>query len=184
MVQALINLRHARSPLDQMSSLLPDQSEPPLKRAPTLYFIIAFKLVKGSLFVALAVTVYALSDNNLPYEYHRLMEMLQVHPANKFFARLALSVGSLTENDLLWTALGSFVYSSFSLVEGIGLMFRQSWASWLAVGESGFFIPIEIYELLRPEHFSWLVMVILIVNIIIVWYLLVNKDRLFRHHHH
>ena len=167
-----------------MSSSQPDPVEPPLKRAPTLYFIIAFKLVKGALFVALAITVYALSDNNLPREYQWLMKTLQVHPANKFFAHLALTVGKLTENDLLWTALGSLIYSSFSLVEGVGLMFRQSWASWLAIGESAFFIPIEVYELVRPEHFSWLVTVILIVNVIIVWYLFLNKDRLFRHHHH
>ena len=167
-----------------MSVPLPDPLEPPLKRAPTLYFIIAFKLVKGSLFLALAITVYALSDNNLPHEYQRLMDMLKVHPANKFFAHLALTVGKLTENDLLWTAMGTLVYSSFSLVEGIGMIFRQSWAGWLAIGESAFFIPIEIYELLRPEHFSWVVTVIMIANIVIVWYLLVNKDRLFRHHHH
>ena len=154
------------------------------KRAPTLYFIIGFKLIKGSLFVALAVTVYALSDNNLPYEYQRLMNLLQVHPANKFFAHLAQSVGKLTENDLLWTALGTLIYSSFSLVEGVGMIFRQGWAGWLAIGESAFFIPIEIYELLRPEHFSWFVFAIMVINIVIVWYLFVNRDRLFRHHHH
>ena len=55
-------------------------------------------------------------------------------------------------------AIGSLLYSLFSLVEGVGLMFRVSWAGWLAIGESAFFIPIEILELIHsctmcnPHH--------------------------------
>jgi uncharacterized membrane protein (DUF2068 family) len=59
----------------------------------------------------------------------------------------------------------------------------------MAIGESAFFIPIEIYELLqqaspdraRPGHPVTLT-VILAINIVIVWYLLQNRQRLFRHH--
>ena len=36
-------------------------------RAPTLYAIIAVKLLKGLLFVGLAFVAYALSDNDLPF---------------------------------------------------------------------------------------------------------------------
>jgi uncharacterized membrane protein (DUF2068 family) len=68
-------------------------------------------------------------------------------------------------------------------VEGIGLMFRVPWAGWLAIGESAFFVPIEIYELNRPGRFSWWLVCILLVNILIVWYLFTNRGRLFRHHH-
>jgi uncharacterized membrane protein (DUF2068 family) len=86
----------------------------------------------------------------------------------------------------------------FSLVEGVGLIFRAPWAGWLAIGESAFFIPIEIYELARhPKvaevyntHPAWWnhpkfgLLLVLVVNILIVWYLLQNRHRLFRHHHH
>ena len=153
------------------------------KSAPTFYGIIAFKLLKGSLFVALAITAYTLSDNNLPEEFRKLMDFLRVTPANKLFAHLAERVGKLTEADLLWAALGTLMYSLFSLVEGIGMIFRQSWAGWLAIGESAFFIPIEVYELCRPDKFSWGLSVILILNVLIVWYLFKNRQRLFKHHH-
>lgn len=153
------------------------------KPAPTLYGIIIFKLVKGAIFVVMAITAYTLSDNNLPVEFKKVMDFLSVTPANKFFAHLAHEVGKLTESDLLWTALGTFVYSLFSLVEGVGMIFRQGWAGWLAIGESGFFIPIEVYELTRPGHFTWGLFVILVGNILIVWYLFKNRGRLFRHHH-
>jgi len=159
------------------------------KRAPTLYVIITIKILKGLLFVALAVMAYTLSDNDLPAEYQNLLHHLRLNPERKFWADLARQVGQLTEGRVLWAAAGTLVYSMFSLVEGIGLMFRISWVGWLTIGESAFFIPIEIYELLhigprgqpRSGHPITL-LVILALNIFIVWYLFRNRQRLFRHH--
>src|SRR4051812_7894830 len=136
------------------------ETEPVRRRAPTLYAIIAIKILKGLLFVGLAVVAYTLSDNDLPADYQNLLHHLRLNPERKFWADLARQVGQLTEGKVLWAAAGTLVYSLFSLVEGVGLMFRISWAGWLAIGESSFFIPIEIYELLhmaprnsdRPGH--------------------------------
>src|SRR5947207_1060010 len=93
------------------------------KRAPALYAIIAIKLVKGLLFVTVALIAYTLSDNDLPQEYKNLLHHLRVNPERKFWADVAVRVGELTEAKLLWTAAGTLVYSLFSLVEGIGLIF-------------------------------------------------------------
>lgn len=161
------------------------------KRAPTLYAIIFLKLLKGFLFVTLAIVAYTLADNNLPAEYRHLLQQLRLNPERKFWADLAVQIGTLTEANVLWAAAGTLVYSLFSLVEGVGLIFRVSWAGWMAICESAFFIPIEIYELVhrtgsgrpRPGH-NVTVAIILLINIIIVWYLLQNRHRLFRHHHH
>ncbi len=161
------------------------------KRAPTLYAIITIKLLKGLLFVTLAVVAYTLSDNDLPAEYKNLLQHLRFNPERKFWADLAVQIGHLTQANVLWTAAGTLVYSLFSLVEGVGLMFRVSWAGWMAIGESAFFIPIEIYDLvhqtnparLRPGH-TVTVLAILGLNILIVCYLFANRHRLFRHHHH
>ncbi len=152
------------------------------KRAPTLYVIIAIKLLKGLLFLTLAVVAWALSDNDLPVEFRHFLHFLRLNPERRFFANLAVQVGKITEVNVLWVAAGTLVYSLFSLVEGIGLMFRVSWAGWLAIGESAFFIPIELYEL--SSKFSLTVFVILLINVIMVSYLFQNRHRLFRHHHH
>ena len=167
----------------------PPETDAP-KRAPTLYGIIVFKLVKGSLFLTLAIVAYTLSDNNLPDEYRGflrylkpVLELLRVHPANKFFTHITEQIGSLTEANVLWAAAGTLVYSLFSLVEGGGLMFRITWAGWLAIGESAFFIPIELYEMTRRTKFSWWLLAVLVINVIIVWYLFKNRNRLFVHHH-
>ena len=159
---------------------------PPTKKkpAPTLYAIIGIKLLKGGLFVALAIAAYTLSDNDLPAEYRQLLHLLRLNPERKFFTDLATQVGTLTEANILWVAAGTLLYSLFSLVEGFGLMFRASWACWLAIGESAFFIPIEVYELVKPARKSSLMLlVILFINVVIVWYLARNRHRLFRHHH-
>jgi len=163
------------------------------QRAPTLYGIIVFKLVKGTLFAGLALMLFCLSDNNLPQEWsdflgqhwvRHTLNLLRVHPANKFFTHVAEYIAQLTEANLLVAAAGTLFYSLFSLVEGTGLMFRVPWAGWMAIGESGFFIPIEVYELTRPGKASWFLFAVLVTNIVIVWYLVQNRHRLFRHHFH
>ena len=169
---------------------MPTDSEPIKKRAPTLWAIIAIKLLKGLLFLTLAVVAYTLSDNDLPADYKNLLHHLRFNPERKFWADLASRIGHITEPTMIRAAVGTLIYSLFSLVEGIGLIFRVSWCCWLAIGESAFFIPIEIYELVHrtsdPTHAGHprVVLVILGLNIFIVWYLFKNRHRLFRHHQH
>ena len=152
------------------------------KRAPTLYVIIAIKLIKGILLLLLALGVYRLSDNNLPEEFRQLLMFLHVDPEKKFFADLADRIGEISSAKMVWLAGGTVLYSLFSLVEGAGLIVRVGWAGWLAIGESAFFIPIEMFELVhRP---SLIVFTVLALNVMIVWYLFANRNRLFRHHHH
>ncbi len=151
------------------------------KRAPTLYFIILIKLGKGLLLLLLAVGVYSLSDDNLPQEFRQMLQFFHLDPEKKFFTDLAHKVAQITPANVILIARGTGLYSLFSLVEGIGLIFRVPWAGWMAIGESMFFIPLEVHELMLG--FSVSMLVILGINIMIVWYLLQNRRRLFRHHH-
>jgi uncharacterized membrane protein (DUF2068 family) len=165
----------------------PHQPEESDKPAPTLYVIIAMKLLKGVSFIIVAISLYALSDNDLPAEYQNAVLRLShwnhhVNPEGKFWVTLANKVSHLTERGMLRAALGTLMYSMFAVVESVGLMFRVPWAGWLSIGESAFFIPIEIFDLV--EHFNWAVLLIMIFNIAVVWYLYQNRERLFRHHHH
>jgi uncharacterized membrane protein (DUF2068 family) len=150
------------------------------RRAPTLWVIIAIKLLKGALLLALAMGVYSLSDENLPGLFRSVLVFLHIDPEKKFFADLERRIGLITPANVVMVAGGAVFYSLFSLVEGFGLMFRVRWAGWLAIGESAFFVPIEVYELLhRP---SLIVLGILALNVFIVCYLFQNRHRLFHHH--
>jgi uncharacterized membrane protein (DUF2068 family) len=159
-----------------------EQPEPKPNRAPTLYAIILMKVLKGLLLLAGAVTAYALSDNDLPAEFRNLLVMLGQDPQQHFFEGVARRIATITESNVLWVAAGTFIYSLFSLVEGVGLICRVAWAGWMAIMESGFFVPIEVYEL-EEKGFSWGLFGILVINVIIVIYLVRNRHRLFRHHH-
>ena len=162
---------------------------PPLRRAPTLYLIILFKLGKGLLAIFLAVVLYFEPANNIPAEYEQLISRpvvkqvfhyLRIHPENKFFTRLALHIANVTQAGVRDAAIGALLWALFPLTEGVGLIFRVKWAGWLAIVESAFFVPGEIYELVK--EFSWFMVVVAIINTGIVWYLYANRERLFRHH--
>jgi uncharacterized membrane protein (DUF2068 family) len=164
-----------------------EKTPSPKKRAPTLWIIIAIKLLKGALLLLLAFGVYKLSDENLPELFRQVLMFFHLDPEKKFFADLGDNIETLTEPKMVWLAGGTLFYSLFSLVEGTGLIFRISWAGWMAIGESAFFIPIEIYELIhRPfNHGSFYSLAgVLALNVFIVWYLFQNRQRLFRHHRH
>ena len=151
------------------------------KRAPTLYFIITCKLIKGTLSLLLALGVYKMTGAGLSDLFDRLVHWMHLDPENRFLSEIADKLDAVTPANVRWVATGTFLYSLFSLVEGCGLIFRVPWAGWLAIGESAFFIPIEVRELVIRPH--WLVFGVLAFNILIVWYLFANRSWLFRHHH-
>jgi uncharacterized membrane protein (DUF2068 family) len=169
----------------------------PKKRALTLYFIVAIKLVKGLLLLVGAVSVYLLADKNLPDLFDQFIRWMHLDPEGRFFNAIGDRLDTITPGNMHVVASWMFLYSLFLLVGGTGLAFRAKWAIWLAIGESAFFIPIEIFELVRrrlpnspyqprPEFFHHPkigLTVVLALNILIVWYLLKNRNRLFRHHH-
>jgi uncharacterized membrane protein (DUF2068 family) len=171
--------------------LAPATPEPPLKLAPSLYVIIFFKLIKGLLFIAFGIVLYFQATHDLPKEWqdllqqpfvHGLLDHLKIHPENKFFQHIAAQIDNVTENQVRAWAFGVMLFSLFPLVEGIGMLFRAGWAGWLAIVESAFFVPIEVYEL--AKKFSYYMLAVMIVNILIVWYLYANRKALFHHHHH
>jgi uncharacterized membrane protein (DUF2068 family) len=164
-----------------------EKSKEAVKKAPTLYLITVFKLVKGLICVALAVWIYQHADRDLPAEYQNFMEWMHTHwvrlnPERQFWTDLAKAVESLTETRVMHFAVGTFLYSLFSLIEGFGLMFRVKWVGWMTICESAFFIPIEIAHL-TTHKWSWFVFGILIANVIIFFYLYLNRERLFQKHH-
>ncbi len=152
------------------------------KRAPTLYAIIAIKLGKGLSLLLLGVGVYHMRDNNLPQEFRQVLEFFHIDPEKAFFTELANKIGTISPANVRSIARGTVLYSLFSLVEGTGLLFRVPWAGWLAIGESAFFIPIELHELMRKYSLGMLA--ILGLNVLIIWYLFQNRGRLFHHHKH
>ena len=169
-------------------------SKPAPKRAPTLYFIVGIKLLKGVTALLLALGAFSLTDNNLPEDFRKVLEFFHLDPENKFFLEIANRLNEVTPANLNWLAGVSIAYGLFMLVQAVGLACRVSWAVWLVIIESAFFIPIEVLELVRrhgpnPDHPHLIahphigVAIVLLINVAIVWYLLRNRSRIIRHYH-
>jgi uncharacterized membrane protein (DUF2068 family) len=167
------------------------------KRAPTLYFIVAIKLIKGVALLLLALGVFSIANRDLSDQFDAFLRWVHLDPERHFFQNIGDWLDTITPANMRAVGAGSLLYGLFLLVGGTGLAFRAKWAIWLAIGESAFFIPIEIFEIIRrrtpllpdeprPEFFSHPridLLIVLALNVLIVWYLFQNRNRLFRHHH-
>ena len=167
------------------------------KHAPTLYFIVAIKLIKGVALLLLALGVFTLANKDLSDVFDQFLRWIHLDPERSFFQGIGAWLDTFTPSNVRVVASGTFLCGLFLIVLGSGLAFRAKWAIWLAIGESAFFIPIEIFELVhrrnpgttdhpQPELFAHPelgLFIVLVLNVLIVWYLYANRNRLFRHHH-
>ena len=166
------------------------------KSAPTLYFIVAIKLVKGAVLLLLALGVFTLANKDLSDVFDQFLRWVHLDPERSFFQGIGDWLDTITPTNVRLVASGTFLCGLYLIILGLGLAFRAKWAIWLAIGESAFFVPIEIFELVRhhnrgtagqprPELFGHPqigLLIVLALNVMIVWYLYKNRQRLFRHH--
>ena len=165
-------------------------------RAPTLYLIAGFKLLKGGVVLLVAASIFRLSGHNLGDIFDNFLRWVDLDPEKRFFAAISDQLASYTPANIKTFASWAMIYGLFMFSSGVGLALRAAWAIWLAIGESAFFIPIEIFEIVRRHpanseiaphrimaHPKIGLTIVLIVNVTIVWYLFRNRNRLFRHHH-
>jgi uncharacterized membrane protein (DUF2068 family) len=178
-----------------MSDILKPIDDKP-KRAPTLYFIATLKLVKGSLLLLTALGIFALAGRDLGDVFDQFLRWLHLDPEQKFFLSIGEWLDHITPGNVRVAELGTLLYGLLLIGGGLGLAFRAKWAVWLAIGESAFFIPIEIYGLVRQlgpdptyrshelfRHPLAGLLIVLAVNVLIVCYLYKNRNQIFRHHH-
>ena len=151
------------------------------QRAPTLYGIVAFKLIRGVLLLMLAMKVYGLVGQDLRPHFDGAVTRLKMDPETEFFDRLGDRIDAITPVNVGWAATGTLLYGLLSLSEGVGLVLRVRWAGLLVVAESGFFVPLETYSLITSP--SPTIVVVLLLNVAILVYLHRNRERLFRHGH-
>ena len=144
-----------------------------------LYGIVAFKLIRGLLLLMIAVQVFALVGEDLRAHFEMAVKSLRLDPETEFFDRLGDRIDAITPVNVGWAATGALLYGVLSLAEGVGLALRVRWAGLLVVAESGFFVPVETYALVKQPSLT--IAAILIVNVVIVAYLHRNRERLFRH---
>src|ERR1039458_7810945 len=96
---------------DEQKNLAVMVVAPKPKRAPTLYFIVGVKFLKGLGALLLAFGAFRLEDNNLPEDFRKLLEFLHIDPEKKFFLEIADCIIEITRHNLDWLAVISIIYA-------------------------------------------------------------------------
>src|SRR5262245_55327416 len=107
--------------------------------------------------------VYQLVGEHLRPHFEEAVVRLKLDPETEFFDRLGDRIDAITPVNVGWAATGALLYGVLSLAEGVGLALRTKWAGLLVVAESGFFIPLETYALIRNP--SPTILAVLILNV-------------------
>src|SRR5579871_584114 len=147
-----------------------------------LRVIALFKFVKAALLIATGYGVHLLLKEDLLQRLWLWSATLTDH----FSQRLLLRALGWVENPgagRIHLVVGvTLAYTAVVLVEGVGLWMRWAWAEWLTVLATGSLIPFELWELIvRPADRKLAVLVTVLLNSAVVWYLVRVLRRTMRH---
>ena len=140
-----------------------------------LLLIGLFKLLKGLLLVIVGIGAHRLLHKDIATVVEHWVELLRVDPDNRFIHRVLVKILAVSPKQLKALSVGTFFYASLLLTEGVGLLMRKHWAEYFTVITTGALMPLEIYELVHK--FTWVKVVVTVVNGLIVWYLVVQLRR-------
>jgi uncharacterized membrane protein (DUF2068 family) len=136
-----------------------------------------FKLVKAALLFALAAGALGLRHHDVIDVIRHAALSVHVDPSGRLVNWLIGKTASLSPHRLTLVSVGTAVYASLFLVEGIGLILRKRWGEIMTIVITGSFIPWEIYEAAKAT--SPVKLVLIALNVAIVAYLAwrVRTDR-------
>jgi len=134
-----------------------------------LRLIGVFKLAKGALLIAAAISVFHLLHKNLADYILEWSRRLHIEPGNYVIERLLDRALTVTNRQLVVVGIVSLVYAAMFTVEGVGLLMLEHWAEWMTVITTSGLIPFEIFEIARKP--GPLKVLALIINIAVAVYL-------------
>lgn len=149
-----------------------------------LRIIAVFKFIKAALLIATGYGVHLLLKEDLLQRLWLWSATLTDH----FAQRMLLHALGWVENlgaARIHVVVGVTVgYTAVVLVEGIGLWMRRAWAEWFTVLATASLIPFELWELIvRPPDRKLEVLVTVLLNGAVVWYLARLLRRTLPHRH-
>ena len=136
-----------------------------------------FKFVKGVLLVASGLGLLKLLHKDVAEVMNYWINTLHFDPDNRRIHDVLLKASVVSQRQLKELSVGSFVYAGVFLTEGLALLLQKRWAKYFTAVITASFIPFELWELV--EHFSTIRTVVILANVVILWYLVtkIKNDR-------
>jgi uncharacterized membrane protein (DUF2068 family) len=135
-----------------------------------LKFIAAFKLVKALGLIIVAVVAFNLVQSRHVVALADWVTQLPFHQGHRFAVDAVDKLLGFGPRKFLAIGSVACIYASVFVVEGWGLWQAKRWAEYLTVIVTASLIPFEVWEIF--QHFTWLKIFALALNIAIVWYLI------------
>jgi uncharacterized membrane protein (DUF2068 family) len=140
-----------------------------------LMAIAALKFVNGIGLLAIGLGALHYVHGDIEKDFAHWMELLRADPHNHYLIWLLQKLSNVDEHRLRQLSVGTFFYSALFLLEGTGLALAKRWAEYLTIVTTASLMPVEIYELYA--RLTWPRGVVLVVNIVVVAYLVVELKR-------
>jgi uncharacterized membrane protein (DUF2068 family) len=136
----------------------------------SLKTIACLKILRGSIAITIGVSLFLVYRRSEAFSWLDHPILGGIASNDPFLQMVFAWLGSFNQAQILSIAVLACLMGALRWVEAGGIWFNQSWAQWLAVFSGFIYIPFEVNELIH--RFSWLMVVILFINTLIVAYLL------------
>jgi len=137
--------------------------------------IAVFKLIKATLLVVVAVGAQRLLHRDIQTTIIHWARTVRVDPDDHILQKLLERVARIDPHQIKAISLGLFLYAGLFATEGVGLLLKKRWAEYLTVISTALLLPVEIVEVVRHPHVGRIV--VLVANVVIVVYLIVQLRR-------
>jgi uncharacterized membrane protein (DUF2068 family) len=145
------------------------------KKSRGLMAIAALKFVNGFGLLAIGLGALHYLHGDIEKDVAHWMELLRADPHNRYLLWLLEKLSNVDDRRLRQLSVGTFFYSALFLSEGTGLALAKRWAEYLTIVTTASLMPVEMYEIY--VHPTWPRIVVLLVNIAVVAYLIVELRR-------
>ncbi len=140
-----------------------------MRRERGLVVIIAYKLVKGGLWLVFAVSILVAAQMGLGDRLLGFADHLRHHARAWSLDLAEIVVRAASRRGLAIIVVALLADGVVSLVEGWALLYGHWWGPWLVVVATGALLPLEVVAIVRKVHA--IRVILLFVNVAIVAYL-------------
>lgn len=144
-----------------------------------LMAIAALKFVNGFGLLAIGLGALHYLHGDIEKDVAHWMDLLRADPHNRYLLWLMEKLSNVDDRRLRQLSVGTFFYSALFLLEGTGLAMAKRWAEYLTIITTASLMPLEIYEIYVRTTVPRIV--VLLVNIVVVAYLVVELKRTKKH---
>jgi uncharacterized membrane protein (DUF2068 family) len=137
--------------------------------------IAVFKLIKACLLIVVAVGAQRLLHRDIQTTIIHWARAVRVDPDDHILQNMLERVARINPKQIKAISLGLFLYAGLYATEGVGLLLKRRWAEYVTVISTALLLPLEILEVIRHAHVGRVV--VLIANVVIVVYLIVQLRR-------